>query len=382
MSTEQVIIQGDSFNENEFESIKNLNPSIVFAFGSLKFFESNDMSKLQGYFPGAVVIGCSTAGEISKNGVLDKSLIVTGINFKNPEVEGVSVDFNGLSESQSVGKKLGADLMKREGLSSIFVLGQGVDINGSALIKGIKESVGEKVIITGGLAGDEGNFTKSYTLLNGEVSSNKVVALGIYNHSIKVGYGSRGGWEPFGPTRKVSKAEGNMLYELDGERALDVYKKYLGEHAANLPSSGLMFPLALLNDSQDETGIIRTILGIDEEKGSLFLAGDINEGGLVKLMHSTTEDLVSGAKNAADNSLNTLKQGLSGSSVGILVSCIGRKIVMGDDIDDEIETVQDVFGDTLVSGFYSNGEICPHLENGDSKLHNQTMTITLFSEPN
>ena len=186
-----------------------------------------------------------------------------------------------------------------------------------------------------------------------------------------------------GPARRVTRCAHNVLFELDGEPALEVYKRYLGEHAKDLPASGLLFPFAMLGSDHNDIGLIRTILGVDEAQGSLTLAGDIDPDGYLKLMHANTNALVNGAEAAAQAALDMHRRGGSDASQGlaVLVSCVGRKLVMGGRVDEEVEAVADVFGQgAVITGFYSNGEISPFTDNLACKLHNQTMTITYLSE--
>jgi hypothetical protein len=169
------------------------------------------------------------------------------------------------------------------------------------------------------------------------------------------------------------------MHELDGEPALEIYRRYLGEHAAGLPASGLLFPFAVLGEDHREVGLIRTILGIDEATRSLVLAGDIAQGGSVRLMHASTNALIEGAQAAADAAAVMLTE--RRPSLALLVSCVGRKLVMGGRVDEEVEAVARVFGQgAAIAGFYSNGEISPFVGAPECRLHNQTMTITCLSE--
>jgi hypothetical protein len=375
----QVLFEDLKIDENKLKAITEIEPQLVLLFASPEYFENPELLRpIQAALKFATIIGCSTAGEISNTGVSEKTLILTGVHFQQDiRFKAIALPYDVQLGSLEVGENIGKSLAASD-LKSVFVLSQGFNINGSPLIEGIVKHVGEKVILTGGLAGDYGSFSKTYTILNGDVGSTKIVALGFYGQALKVGYGSLGGWEPFGPARRVTKAQDNILFELDGQSALDIYKKYLGEKARELPGSGLLYPFALLNNDQSTTGIIRTILGIDEKTGSLNLAGDIQNGGYVRLMHSKVSGLVSGAQGAAKSalSINNSENGL-----GILISCIGRKLVMGDETEEEVDAVRDIFGkSSMVTGFYSNGEICPFQGVMECKLHNQTMTITYLSE--
>ena len=379
MKNIQVKITNPTITNEDLSPLNEINPNLILIFGSLSHFKESNLNLIKEIFPNSEVLGCSTSGEIGKGGVFDNSLVITGIEFSNPDFKTFSTQFKGMDDSEESGKRIGS-LIKDENLSSIFLLAPGVNINGSTLIDGLRSEVGDSIIITGGLAGDQGNFTQTYTIIDGSVSSENVVALGVYNNSISIGHGSAGGWETFGPVREISKADGNILYELDNTKALDIYKKYLGNRADELPASGLLFPLSMVDDGDDNAGVIRTILGVDEEEGSITLAGSVDEGKLVRLMHAENEGLVEGARKASALSKKTLKNEISNDSVAVLISCIGRKLVLGDEVDEEIESVEETLGNITVTGFYSNGEICPVNDFQECKLHNQTMTITIFNE--
>ena len=193
-----------------------------------------------------------------------------------------------------------------------------------------------------------------------------------------MGCGSRGGWDSFGSERLVTKADANVLYQLDGQSALDLYKQYLGEHAAGSPASGLLFPLSL-STSATERPVVRTILSVDEGEQSLTFAGDIPEGGRVSLMKATFDRLVEGASEAAEKSLEGL--GSRSPDLAICISCVGRKLLLKQRIEEEVEGVREVLGDKpVLAGFYSYGEIAPFESEVECSLHNQTMTITTFLE--
>lgn len=379
MKTEQHVIKSKDKVAEECGKFGIKTPDVVMAFGAVDYFkDGSSMKSIRSAFPNAVLFGCSTAGEISNKGVADNTLVLTGVQFeKGTKTKTYKASIANLDASKATGVEL-AKQMDTAGLKGVMVLGRGLDINGSALIEGMRSVLGDKVTITGGLAGDGGAFKQTMTVLNDSVSDAQVTAVAFHGDNFQLSFGSMGGWEPFGPIRKVTKAKGSVMYEIDGEPALGIYKKYLGDKAKDLPASGLLFPFALLKDNQDNTGIIRTILAIDEAAGSLTFAGEIPEGGIVRLMHAKNEGLVGGAKGAASAAFTAAKAKNNG--FGVLVSCVGRKLVMGDEIDDEIEAVKEIFGKSDVTGFYSYGEICPMQGFAECKLHNQTMTISFWNE--
>lgn len=380
MQTRQVLLKNPTAPESlPLEELAAIDPSLLLAFGAPAFFEGDKLAAaLAAAFPHAVLLGCSTAGEITNAGVHADSCVLTAVRFDATTLRAASAELRGMDDSRTAGRRL-AEQLAGEGLQAVLVFGQGLGINGSALIAGMIEALGPNVPITGGLAGDNGAFARTWTIGQLGVSDRAVVAAGLYGDRLRLGHGSFGGWEPFGPARKVTRCDGNILFELDGEPALDIYKRYLGDYAKELPASGLLFPFAMLSENKHASGLIRTILGIDEQTGSLTLAGEIEAEGYLKLMHASTDALVDGAESAAVavRSMN----GRPDASLALLVSCVGRRLVMGDRVDEEVEAVASVLGKgALLTGFYSYGEISPFAPGAACKLHNQTMTITSLAE--
>jgi len=261
----------------------------------------------------------------------------------------------------------------------LLVFSEGLNINGSELSKGINSIINSSVPVTGGLAGDQANFKETVVVGNQTGAKNFVTAVGFYGKNLKTGNGSKGGWSSFGVDRLVTKSEKNVLYELDGQPALELYKKYLGEHVSGLPASALLFPLSL-QVSNSDTNLTRTVLAVNESDGSMVFAGDVPQGEYVRLMTSNSEKLIDGAYQAAEISVQKLRD--TEPDLAILISCVGRKLVLKQRVEEELEIVKEVLGDkTMITGFYSYGELCPaKLTESVCELHNQTMTITVFKE--
>ena len=354
-------------------------PQLVLVFGSVKPLTAPGLLEiLEEVFPQAELAGCTTAGEIGTGGVTDGEIVITALHFSHSRLRLAVTDLADMEDSRAAGRRLGRALAEPE-LVHVLVLGQGVQINGSALIEGFAESLPRGVMLSGGLAGDGGAFARTWTLSSHGLSERRIVAIGFSGRHVRLHHGSFHGWKPFGPVRKVTRCAGNVLYELDGQPALDIYKRYLGDYAKDLPASGLLFPFEMLGEDRSALGLIRTILGVNEAVGSLILAGNIVESGYLRLMHASTDSLVDGAVAAAEAAF---RPGMdAGESLVLLVSCVGRKLVMGARVDEEVEAVEAVFGPSAcVAGFYSNGEISPMRDLLTCHLHNQTMTITHIAE--
>ena len=377
MQVRQFTARSSQLSQPEWGALTAIEPQLVLAFGSAEALEAS-AAAIAAQFPQAHRAGCTTAGEISQDGVADGTLVLTALHFDACQVEQASTVLADMADSHAAGRRL-ALALPRPGLRAILLFCQGVQINGSAVLAGMNEVLGTGVPITGGLAGDGGAFVRTWVLDDQGLSSERLVCMGLYGEALVFSTGSFGGWSPFGPARKVTRCENNVLYALDGEPALAVYKRYLGEHARDLPASGLLFPFAMLGGDHGELGLIRTILGVDEAAGSLTLAGDIDPNGYLKLMHASTDALVDGAEAAAKAAQQM--QDAPGDGLALLVSCVGRKLVMGGRVDEEVEAVGEVFGrDATLAGFYSYGEISPFTPSVDCKLHNQTMTISYIGE--
>lgn len=353
-------------------------PHVIFLFASPEFTEVDKaISAIQHSFNTAILIGCSTAGEIIGNEVVDASIIATAVHFHSTRVKLATVDLQSQCQlCATAGSQLSAQLVAPD-LRHIFVLSDGLHVNGAELVKGLRSQVDSSVSITGGLAGDGEKFENTFVIHNGEISTKKIVALGLYGADLKVGFGSKGGWDSFGIERKVTKSKNNVLYELDGQPALELYKSFLGDKAKDLPGSGLLFPLSM-RDEINQKPVVRTILGINEEENSLTFAGNIPQGSYVRLMKANIDRIIDGAEQSA---LITKGDSDHQHELVFLISCVGRRLVMKQLVEEEVEAVNEVLGpDIYTTGFYSYGEIAPFDRFSPCTLHNQTMTITTFAE--
>ncbi len=353
-------------------------PQLLLLFGARGALQDSDaVATLQARYPDARMVGCSTAGEICGTDVSDDAIVAAVVQFEHTQVRVAQLPLIAMEDSQRVGEALATSL-RADDLVHVLVLSEGLQVNGSALLAGLRDQLPPHVLVTGGLAADGANFEQTCVCVDGGCVGHAVAAIGLYGDRLQVGHGSLGGWDAFGPERVITRSTGNVLYELDGAPALELYKSYLGRHASDLPSSGLLFPLSL-RSAKGEHGVVRTILGVDEAAGSLTFAGDVPQGHLARLMKANVDRLVDGAQGAASASLEAL--GSTPPALAILISCVGRKLVLKQRVEEEVEGVRDVLGDDAVLvGFYSYGEIAPFSGSTACELHNQTMTITTLRE--
>lgn len=351
---------------------------LVLVFGASAILKELDLiAQIKTAHPNAHILGCSTAGEICGDQVADHSLVLTAVRFEHTRLKGAQVEIHCTEDSFQAGERL-AQALDPEGLVHVLVLSDGLIVNGSDLVRGLTNHLPDQVTVTGGLAGDSDKFAETLVFWDGIPKKNTIAALGLYGSRLRVGYGSLGGWDPFGPERLITRSRGNVLYELDGRSALELYKKYLGEHASGLPATGLLFPLSLRGES-GQTGVVRTILSVNEQEQSMTFAGDVPEGAYARMMKANFDRLIDGAVGAAQTT--SLASGSNSPELAILISCVGRKLVLKQRIEEEVEGVRDVLGEhAVLTGFYSYGEISPFVPGAKCELHNQTMTITTFAE--
>ncbi len=374
MRVETYIFKNGKWNEEFATSLDSQN-ALILLFASLDGekvrAEAQKISKL---FPSSIMLGASTSGEIFKDEVYDDTIVVSIAKFHSTELKNhICKEIDNETSYED-----GVDIAKKlydTDLMGIFVLSDGLQTNGSKLTQGIASVVGSDVVVSGGLAGDKDRFEKTWVLSEGTIKEGTICAVGFYGENVHFVAASKGGWDSLGLQRIVTKSKDNVLYELDGKPALEIYKRYLGEKAKELPASGLLFPLEIHEDNGNENERkVRTVLAVDEANQSITFAGDIPQGAHVTFMKANFNRLINGAGESAEmlDFSNYEEEPL----LCIAISCVGRKLLLKSRIDEEIEAVEEVLPEyAAVIGFYSYGEISP-VASGTCSLHNQTMTLT------
>ncbi len=378
MQSSQFYYQNGEWKNLPSSEKDRLSANVVLVFGDRILLDDDKLIKdIQSKFPSSRIITCSTAGEIKQNHFQESGAVCVSIQFEKTNVDFVTKNIDAYKNSTDLGKALAASL-RQDDLKYILVISDGNLINGDDLISGIQEVIDPSVLISGGLAGDADRFKKTLVGLDNNIKEGNVVLMGLYGNHITVGTGTQGGWDVYGPERTITKSEKNILYEIDGENALDLYKKYLGKYAEGLPSSALLFPISV-RKKEEKTFLVRTILSIDEKNKQMVFAGNIPEGAEVRFMRSNFDRLINAASDAGTQAVSLMKN--KPVDLAILVSCVGRKIVLGDRVEEEIEAVaESMLPNTTITGFFSYGEIAPNKDENNTKLHNQTMTVTTFAE--
>lgn len=360
------------------QNFDNTSCQLVFMFGANDIVNLPEVfQKIRADYPKAHIVSCSTSGEIVNEEVFDETVAVTAIQFEHTLIRCVIRNVQKGTNSYEVGKALMQEL-DAEDLVTIFVLSEGSFSNGSELVSGFNDNNPKKIPVTGGMAGDAGRFLKTRVGLDEIASEGNVVAIGFYGSQLQIGHSSFGGWDEFGRERVITKSDKNVLYEIDGRSALDLYKEYLGPYVNELPGSALLFPLSMRTADASKS-LVRTILAINEDDKSMTFAGNIPEGSKVRLMKANFDRIINGSSIAATNSLKAGSKNTP--ELAILISCVGRKLILQERTYEEVIAAKEIFGkDTFITGFYSYGELSPFNQDSNCELHNQTMTITTFTE--
>lgn len=376
------IVQASKLENQDWKFLQKkvmLHNPLVLVFANRYLLEDeNVLADIRLQFPYEHIVFGSTAGEISACNVNEKSISVTAIEF---EKSSFIIKSANILDYDKKAKPLGEALhnqMLKENLKHLFLLSEGSFVNGSSLIDGIEQNGTANVSITGGMCGDDARFEKTVASYKENPKPGEVILIGFYGETLEISFASFGGWTPFGPERKITKSRGNILFEIDGKPALDLYKYYLGDKADQLPQASLLFPLNVIPEGKNEA-VVRTILSINEENNSMVLAGDVPVNSKVQLMMASIDAIATGAQHAAEIAIENRK---NPAELALIVSCVGRKLVMNQRVEEEIEQVQHVIGNSAaIAGFYSYGEMAPFDGiNKACELHNQTMTLTLISE--
>jgi hypothetical protein len=351
------------------------------------YFGARDALATEGWYddlrtkyPHAHLVGCTSGGQIQEAGISETGIAAVAVRFATARLRIATESVVDSSHSHAYGAALGRRL-SAEDLVGVFVLSDGLHVNGSELVRGLLSSLGSAVRVSGGLAGDGARFTETQVGADTLPEPRTIAAIGFYGSTVRFSCGSGGGWDTFGVPRRVTRSAGNELFELDGKPALDLYERYLGEEAEGLPSTALLYPLKIWDPERPTHDVVRTVLAVNHETRSMIFAGDIPQGSKAQLMRGEFTRLAEGATEAASQAMGEQAQGGARGGLALLVSCIGRRLLMGQRIEDEIQAVREVLPTDLPQlGFYSYGEIAPHGVSGVCELHNQTMTVTVISE--
>ena len=367
------------WRDNVWEGLNEeteIDPQLCLLFGTREVIESlpEFREELQKKFQDADIVLSSTAGNIIDENLIDDVIIANAIEFEYTTVKTDVIKFEEREYSEMGEVVANMIDIEKTKYSLIFSC---TGINVDQFLKGFNSIIKGRIPLSGGVAGDNYGFKKTLVGLNEEIGENQMVLVSFMGDRLYTQHGSKGGWDIFGPERKVTKCEKNVLYEIDGKPALDLYKKYLGEKSSELPISALHFPLAYIEPSTNEY-VVRGVQNIDEDNKSMILFGDLENGDTIQLMKANFDRVIKGAEDSACQSKS---DELGDPDFSLLISCVARRLVLDQLVEEELSEAKQSLGrNTVISGFYSYSELSPVVGDNACHMHNQTMTITSFYE--
>ncbi|MDQ2082404.1 FIST N-terminal domain-containing protein [Xanthobacteraceae bacterium Astr-EGSB] len=354
---------------------------LVLYFGDRDILRDGEVFEaLRSTYPGAHVVGGSTGATILGRELGHHDAVAVALRFTRTGVRVATAQVATKSSSHAGGEALARSLVAPD-LAAVFVLADGMSVNGSLLTAGLKNVLGDACPISGGMTGDAGEYTQALVGADAGPKSNVAAAIGFYGSSVRISYGRGCGWDAFGPRRRITRSDGNVLYELDGKPAFELYERYLGDEVVDGVPAGVLFPLLLSHPDRPERSFVRAALGLDQSAAAMTLAGNVPEGWMARLMRGSLDRLSLAAAAAAREARDGLPAAVDGDRLAIIVSCTGRMLLMGQRTIEEVDAAaQEIPADVHCVGFYSYGEIAPTAAPEHAELHNQTMTITGLAE--
>ncbi len=371
-------IEGANAARQALLSIKESKASAYIVFAYVSYDQEKLLEGIVSIVgPDSTIIGCSTAGEITTEGPSNRdSIAVMALysdNLKFYSAIGSNITDGARKAGESVAKSIVDQISGNPDVFMMFP--DAFTGNGAEIVRGIASVLGDNFPIVGGTAGDGLVFEKTYQYLNGKVYTGSVVALAI-SGPIKAGIGVRHGWIPIGTPRKVTRAEGSIIHELDGKPAINIYKDYFGKEAVDIEKEKLarlaiMYPLGIKNPSNNEM-LIRDPLTVDPS-GSITCVAEVPEGVDIQIMIGSFDEAINAAGEAAVGAMTQIRGSIPRAV--ILFSCIARRKLFGERSSEEIKKIQSVISpDVPMIGFYTYGEQCR------SEFHNETVVILILAE--
>lgn len=330
--------------------------------GEKKNVLKNILDKITNELPQAICIGSSTDGEINNDKITTLNTIITISVFEKTTLKIAYVDEK---DSFSNGKKL-ATLLCSENTKLLITFTDGAKTNGEEFLNGIS-FVNNKVIISGGMAGDNAHFTQTFISCQNKILTSGAVGVSLNSDKLSVCNAYNFNWSPIGIEHTIEEVEQNRVYKISGLTPLDFYEKYLGKYVSeSLPATGIEFPLIV---QKNNIPLARAVIAKHKD-GSLSFAGNLHKGDIVKLGFGNVELIM-------NNPLKSLfsKCCIKDTETFFIYACMARRRYMPDLIDVEIKPFSKI---APTAGFFTYGEF--YHNGGTNELLNQTLTILALSE--
>jgi hypothetical protein len=363
-------------------NIHNAKVDLAIAFSSIDLSCVPLLKVISNYLAGIRILGCSGAAILSNQGIFKHGVIIMLLGFP-PGTYFNTAYVKNIRERSAVqaGEELGENLLHgfqgiRRDLSVIF--SDGLIESSSDLISGLQERVGISFPLAGASAADNLAFKQTYIYFDQELLSNAACGI-LWGGKLNFGLGTKHGWKPLGKPRKVTKASGNIINEIDNAPAIKIYEDYLAQDVSQLKKElkriSILYPIGIHLAGEEEF-LLRNVFSIEDD-GSIVLQGNVPQNSQIRLMIGTKETCLT----ATHQALEEAKRGLFSRPCNFVLvfDSVSRYILLGRQAGKELEIIKEVLGkDTPIIGLCTYGEQAPlrsinYL--GRTYFQNQTITI-------
>lgn len=325
-----------------------------------------------------LIFGATSSGEFIDREIEEESIVMMLLDI-NKKYFRVCLAETGDGATREAGKRIGLAGVQTFKKAAFIVASGGVSADGEMVVRGIEDGAGEGVTIFGGLAGDDLNMTGTYVFTNHKATDNGVVAILIDEEKVSIKGIATSGWKPVGTVRTVTKSEGNVVYTIDNEPALDIVIKYLGISPSEfnkvndaIINFGVYFPIQILRENAPP--VMRTAMLANLEDRSFICAGSVAQGSKIRFSLPPDFDVI----DEVVSDCIEVKKELPDADAMVFFSCKARHLTLGPMIGEEIDAVKKMWDKPMV-GFFCYGEM-GKARTGKHEFHNSTCCLVLLKD--
>jgi len=368
------------------ESVSNLKAELSKAMDSIEFTPTLVFGFVSVYLPitkfmdvfkqqGLMLYGVSTGGEILFDQQRDSILTQAGVfvlTDLKPEVFDIHLVKREESTTFAFAQRLGKQVAQTIDNPNLILSTSGLDMDGQEMVNGMQSILGSEVKIFGGMAADDEKFKQTFVFTESNITDRGALALAFDRTKVELKGMVTSGWIGLGSEFIVNRSEGNVVYEINQEPALDLYMDYLNVSEEDLPGIGLEYPFLLKKKGSED--VIRAVMQIDGEKRSLVFAGSVPEGSTISFSTSPGFEIMENTRNR----IMDFYQANPKTDLMLLFSCVARHVALGPLISTEIKLAS-LKWKVPLAGFFTFGEFGSNLGQ-ICGFYNQTFTLALIRD--
>lgn len=369
------------------DNLRGAKPDIMILLASSMYDQPELIKGVAEVAENVPIVGCTTAGAITNKGLHENSVILLALGGERAKFYPVKAE-NISKSMREAGREFGQKISEATNKSAklAFIFSDALSGNGTELTRGVLEILGANFALTGGAAGDDMSFKKTFQYYGNEVLTDAAVGFAVTG-DIKYGVGAGHGWEPIGNPRIATKTAGTTIFELDGKPAFSMYQDFFQNRASDfkqaLSLAAVSYPLGMKVKGSDKY-MIRVPLAVNED-GSIVCGAEVLEGSEINLMIGTIASALWAARDTSEK-VNS-KLGDVNPRIVFVSDCVARKILYGERVNSEVSLISEIMGnEAQIFGFFSYGQISPFHERPadvntcDPGFYEQSISIAAFGE--